>query len=326
MRFRSVGLRRWAAVVALILAMGGSVPAAAADAQPVAYALDAFVVAHADDWQLFMGDVLVEALRRRHPVLVIVTSAGDAARGTEFWQTREQGALASMRAALALAGAPSQGAGCVASQVPLASLNGRRRPAVLPARTVWTCHADDATTVFLRLPDGRPDGAGYSVHGYQSLLRLAATGRGPLAALDGSASYATRDELTETVAGILRAHQRLGVAVHLHTHDPDPMTNAIDHADHRETGRVALDAARLLHAAVTLYAGYSNVRRADNLTPEAAAWKAYCFVQYDRAMMARHGSWSAYAENAWAHALYLSRTYARPNVEHGLLRRAWPGQ
>jgi LmbE family N-acetylglucosaminyl deacetylase len=326
MRFRSVGPQRWRHVVALILALGGCVPAAAANAQPASYTLDAFVVAHADDWQLFMGDVLVEALRRQHPVLVIVASAGDAARGAEFWQTREQGALASMQAALALAGAPSPVAACVASPVPLAMLNGRRRPAMRPAHTVRTCRTGDATTVFLRLPDGRPDGAGYPVHGYQSLLRLATTGRGPLAALDGSASYATHEDLAETVAGIIRLQHRLSVAVHVHTHDPDPMTNVIDHADHRETGRVALDAARLLHAAATLYAGYSNVRREDNLTPEAAAWKAYCFVQYDRAMMARHGSWSAYAENAWAHALYLSRTYARPNVEHGLLRRAWPGR
>ncbi|MFO0092752.1 MAG: hypothetical protein ACK54K_00455 [Gemmatimonadaceae bacterium] len=326
MRFHSAGPRRWAHVVALMLAMSGSAPAAVADAQSASYALEAFVVAHADDWQLFMGDVLVEALRRRHPVLVIVTSAGDAARGTEFWQTREQGALASTLAALALAGASARVADCVVSRVPMAALHGHQQSPMPPARAVRTCRTGDAATVFLRLPDGRPDGAGYAVHGYQSLLRLAATGRGPLSALDGSASYASVGDLAETVAGIIRTQQRLGVAVHVHTHDPDPMTNVIDHADHRETGRVALDAARRLHAAVTLYAGYSNVRRADNLTPEAAAWKAYCFVQYDRAMMARHGSWSAYAENAWAHALYLSRTYARPNVEHGLLLRLWPGR
>lgn len=285
-------------------------------AQQARHTLEAFVVAHADDWQLFMGDVLVAALRNRQPVLVIVTSAGDAARGTEFWQTREAAALASLRAAQALAGDSLVPTVCERWPVPA--------PAGMRTRLVRACRSGESVTVFLRLPDGRPDGSGYARHDFASLLRLAGVPPDPLPALDSTTTYTTLADLERTLVALLRRQQGLGRAIHVHTHDPDLLVNPIDHADHRVTGRAALGAARLARARATLYAGYTNVRLTDNLSPEAAAWKAYCFVQYDRAMMEHHGTWSAYAENAWAHALYLSRTHSRPaDSEGGLLRRDW---
>jgi LmbE family N-acetylglucosaminyl deacetylase len=179
-------------------------------------------------------------------------------------------------------------------------------------------------TVFLRLPDGRPGGTGYAEHGFTSMKKLADGTIDRLDALDSSTSYHDIDDLGATVTGIIRNQQRLGLTMQIHTADPDVLTNPIDHSDHRVTGQLAIEAARALRVPVTVYSGYSNVRRADNLSPEAAAWKSYCFVAYDRAMMTTHGSWSAYAENAWAHAQYLSRTYARAYHDPGLLRHAVP--
>jgi LmbE family N-acetylglucosaminyl deacetylase len=293
-----------------------------------------FVVAHADDWQLFMGEVVVEALRRGDPVLAVLTNAGDAGRGNEFWRTREVAALASMRAAEALAGAPvttplcnsmyvpgqgwaSNRASAAASAVPNA-LNGAG------AHRVRGCRTPHMTTVFLRLPDGKPGGTGYAEHGFVSMKKLADSTIGRLDALDSSTSYRSIDDLGATVTGIIREHQRLGLTMQVHTADPDLLENPIDHSDHRITGQLAIEAARALRVPVMLYGGYSNLRRADNLAPEAAAWKSYCFVAYDRAMMTTHGSWSAYAENAWAHAQYLSRTYARAFHDPGFLRHGVP--
>lgn len=304
--------------------LGSLTATRAAHAQGPGHRLDVFVVAHADDWQLFMGDVLVDALRHGRPVVAIITSAGDAARGSEFWHTREAGALASMQAAQGLAGGPLSAPLCTSWRLPARPLRSPRRGTEPGVRTVRVCRGDGTSTAFLRLPDGRPDSSGFAVHGYRSLQKLAQTSLGPLAALDGTAAYTSVTDLAETVAALVRGHERPGMAVHVHSHDPEVLTNPLDHADHRVTGRIALEAARDLHASATLYAGYSNVRRADNLLPEAAAWKMYCFVQYDRAMMTRHGNWSAYAENAWGHAQYLFRTYARPAGSTGLLRHSWP--
>ena len=313
-------------VVALAVVFAGvSMRPVVADAQPLRPRLQVFVVAHADDWQLFMGDVVVEALRRGDPVLAVLTNAGDAARGNEFWRTREVAALASVRAAEALAGVPATTPLCNSMHVPGHEWPAARASLVAAAtHRVRGCRTPRMTTVFLRLPDGKPGGTGYAVHGFASMKKLADSTIGRLDALDSSASYRGIDDLGATVTGIIREHQRLGLTMHIHTSDPDVLANPIDHSDHRVTGQLAIEAARALRVPVTLYSGYSNVRRADNLTPEAAAWKSYCFVAYDRAMMTTHGSWSAYAENAWAHAQYLSRTYARAFHDPGFFRHAMP--
>jgi hypothetical protein len=77
-----------------------------------------------------------------------------------------------------------------------------------------------------------------------------------------------------------------------------------------------------MHVPVTLYSGYVNIRRADNLNATDAAHKAWLFVTYDRARMAVNIRFSAYCENPWAHVVYLSRTYARaaPLAESWLFR------
>lgn len=304
-----------------LLALGALAPRPAVHAQPARHHLQVFVVAHADDWQLFMGDVVVDALRRGDPVLAVLTDAGDAGRGEEFWRTREVAALASMRAAEELAGLRAETPLCTSLRI---AMHG-----VLPARAIFAhrvreCRTPQMTTVFLRLPDGKPDGSGYAAHRFATLRKLGDSTIRRLTALDSSASYSGMDDLGATVTGIVREHQRLGLTMHMHTSDPEVLTNPIDHADHRVTGRLGIMAARALRAPVTLYSGYSNVHRPDNLRPEAAAWKSYCFVAYDRAMMTSHGGWSAYAENAWAHAQYLSRTYARGFSDPGLLRHALP--
>jgi hypothetical protein len=77
-------------------------------------------------------------------------------------------------------------------------------------------------------------------------------------------------------------------------------------------GRIALALGQAMHVPVTLYSGYVNIRRPDNLDATDASRKAYLFVSYDRARMAVNTTFSAYCENPWAHVLYLSRTYARP--------------
>lgn len=276
-------------------------------------AVDAFVVAHADDWQLFMGDVMVRARLAGAPTLVVILSAGDAGRATAFWQARERGALASMAAARALAGQAPEGHRC----------EDWRLDAEHLVRRCWT---GDAATVFLRLPDGRPDGTGFPTHGAQSLLKLQHATIPQLESLDGQTRYRSLEDLIRTIERILSAAHRPGYALRVHTHDPDPMVNPLDHTDHRVAGAAAIAAAQALHAQTLLYSGYTNVRRADNLPAVEAAWKAFIFVQYDRALLDVAGTWSAYAENAWAHAAYLSRTYVRaaPGPTGGLLRFVIP--
>jgi LmbE family N-acetylglucosaminyl deacetylase len=240
--------------------------------------MSVFIVAHPDDWQLFMGDVAVRHLARDDRALFIVVSAGDAGRDATYWQARESGAVASMRAALALTEKP----------------------------------ANRAVTRFLRLPDGKPDGTGFSTTGFQSLQKLERHLVPQLVTIDGATRYADVTDIMRELRAIIRRETNLGLFVHIHTHDPDLPHNPGDHADHRSVGRLALALGEAMHVPVTLYSGYVNIRRPDNLNATDAARKAYLFVTYDRARMAVNVKFSAYCENPWAHVVYLSRTYARP--------------
>jgi LmbE family N-acetylglucosaminyl deacetylase len=298
--------------------------------------VELFVVAHPDDWQLFAGDVVVEALREGARVVAVVTSAGGDDRPAAFWRARERGALASAQAALALAGV-GEGAGEGAPPATCQARVVRGSGLVVASPTVCVQGVQGAqggqgaqrggrfVTVFLRLPDGRGDGSGFARTGHQSLTALEQGRLLRLDAVDGAGGYRSVGEVANAVVAVLRgegvpAPALQGVVgggmsrarVRVHTHDPERRFNPLDHADHRVTGRVALAVAQQLGAPAVVYAGYTNIRRADNLSAQRGAWKAWLFVAYDRVMLAANGRWSAYAENAWAHAAYLGRTYGRP--------------
>lgn len=324
---------RWAGILAVCGTLAACAPdrgvaSGGASRRPTGR-VQLVVVAHPDDWQLFLGDVVVEALGRGERVVAVVASAGGDDRPEAFWRAREAGAVASMGAALALARVSTPPGAVKCRPVVLAGA----RPGSGVAPTVCEAPGGRMATVFLRLPDGRGDGSGFERTGRASLTRLEAGSIAQLGAVDGSGGYRSVGGVAEAVVGVLAS---LGVAtalpidelatgawgdaeggvgvgrvVRVLTHDPEVRFNPLDHADHRVVGRVALAVAARVGAPATVYAGYSNVRRPDNLGAERGAWKSWLFVAYDRAMLAANGRWSAYAENAWAHASYLGRTYGR---------------
>lgn len=320
---RSTGWRaRWVGILAVSGALAACALSQGGPAEGSVGGVVLVMVAHPDDWQLFLGDVVVEALGRGDRVVAVVASAGGDDRPEAFWRAREAGALASMGAALALArvSTPSGLVKCRA-----VALAGPRHGSGT-APVVCDHPVGRMATVFLRLPDGRGDGSGFARTGGQSLLRLEQGKIRRIDPVDGGGAYGSTGMVADAVVGVLG---ELGVAsggiaefngaepmgrgrvVRVLTHDPEVRFNPLDHADHRVVGRVALAVAARVGAAATVYAGYSNVRRPDNLGAERGAWKSWLFVAYDRAMLAANGRWSAYAENAWAHASYLGRTYGR---------------
>src|SRR5438105_4373860 len=132
-------------------------------------ALCFYVCAHADDWQFFRGEQAYDDINTPNvKVVFIYTDAGDAGRIDGYWEAREQGALASVRRAVA-----------AISPEPLTTrmvtFNGH--PIVQ-----YTC--GNTVSYFLRLPDGFL-GKGYPIHNNQSMSQLRDLGM-PITAIDGS--------------------------------------------------------------------------------------------------------------------------------------------
>jgi hypothetical protein len=61
----------------------------------IAVQRDVFVVAHQDDWQLFMGDIVAKKIKAGDAATFIYLTAGDDGRDSLYWQTRERAALES---------------------------------------------------------------------------------------------------------------------------------------------------------------------------------------------------------------------------------------
>src|SRR4051794_16928917 len=61
-----------------------------------------YIVAHADDWQLFMNPHVFNDLTTPScKVIFIITTAGDAGISNEYWLAREEGLRSSIRFCLA---------------------------------------------------------------------------------------------------------------------------------------------------------------------------------------------------------------------------------
>lgn len=135
--------------------------------------------------------------------------------------------------------------------------------------------------MFLRLPDGNPDGSGSRFHNHESLVKLRAGQMKVMHAIDGSTSY--------TKSGLLATVTELVVSYHpdvIRAQDyasPD-YSVTVDHSDHTTTAIVAhaaSDAYQAPHAFIG-YLDYNVEQRPANVGGRDLAAKRAAFYAYDR--------------------------------------------
>ena len=265
--------------------------------------LSFFVVAHPDDWQLFMGDVAVDRVASKNPAVFVYLTTGGADRSQQYWRVREIASYASVATAEDLHDAAKG----LADSVPLSCAE-----VMVIGHRIHRCQYKESTSYHLRLPDGNADGSGFAPTRNQSLEKLKRGQIRDIEAVDGSAVYHDWSDLRDTVRQILvqeaAAHHQDGFEVH--THDPDPMQNPNDHSDHLAVGHLVLDAAHGLPAKVIQYSGDDIVNRPPNLTLRRSA-ETLVFVTCDRQRILANETWSAYSEFPKTYSAWPFRTYGR---------------
>ena len=214
-----------------------------------------YVVAHEDDWQLFMGlNAALDVPSPDSKTVFVHTTAGDAGLGTgtggtpvPYYIARENGALSAIRF-LANRGVVGTGPNGVVSTV---RINGKSLTRVAYKNTV---------AYFLRLPDGNVDtGRGYPSTGNQSLLLLDLGAIPNISAIDGSAIYFGWADLVGTLRGIILFEAHSSPVVWINVPDTNPIINPGDHPDHIYTGMAMLDAiAPLPCVNAALFTGYAS--------------------------------------------------------------------
>jgi LmbE family N-acetylglucosaminyl deacetylase len=255
-----------------------------------------FVVAHEDDWQLFMGDIAARDIRAGDSVSFIYLTAGDDGRDSLYWRTRERAALRSTRVAIGRDASDSTAISCSMTTV----LN----------HAIQQCVVANTKSYFLRLPDGKRNGMGFASHDYQSLRKLRGK-RIPVAnAIDGSAAYNGWGDLTTTISNLIGPSSSDRDVV-VHANDPSIAANPHDHFDHRMTGLLVEDLRRTQRWNTQYYVGYALATRAANRSTDEAREKTAIFLAYDKEMRRVNPKWSAYEEHPEFYSECMLRTYAR---------------
>jgi LmbE family N-acetylglucosaminyl deacetylase len=262
------------------------------------------IVAHEDDDLLFLSPDLLHDIQAGRTVRTVFITAGDAAdqiaggadQQRKYWMAREEG----NRAAYALmAGVPNSW------KQSTVAVNGHQLAMFTLAGK------PNITEIFLRLPDGNPDGSGATVHHHQSLLKLRANQIPAIDTVDGSSSY-TKASLLATVTALIEDFAP--DVIRTQDYAAGDFQPIGDHADHT-------CAAYLAHAASDAYSqphqfiGYldyqisdypSNVTGADYAAKQAAF---YLYDSYDSLLMCYTPQLRAKNHQCDAYVLWLSRQY-----------------
>ena len=257
--------------------------------------IDVVIVAHADDWQVFMGDAIVEKIRSgRRPVFIYLT-AGDHGREAVYWRQREKAAMRSTRAALRIG-----------------QLDASCDSTLVSGHPITHCRLGTSDSYFLRLPDGNRNGAGFARNDFASLRKLRADRERSITAVDSSTVYTSWQDLTETVSTLVRmVSDSAPSGLMLHTSDPSIRINPHDHYDHRISGKLTETLINAQGWQGRYYVGYALATRAPNRTAVQRQEKTEVFTAYDNEMTAMDPKWSAYGEHPRFYADCMLRTYSR---------------
>lgn len=272
-------------------------------------ALDVFVVAHPDDWQLFMNPAAFHAMDEPAGKAVFVhVSAGDAGRGvtgepTPYYLAREEGALRAIRF---MANAANATAALGADTRPVAV----ERAGHQVARHTYA----NAVAYFLRVHDGNiVNGNDYQQHPL-ALERLRTGASTETRAIDGSARYVGWNDFVAALEAVVRSELAPGTALNLHIAELDEKRNPGDHPDHRAVAFAMEEVAvRMPCARVIRYEEYATRDRKVNVTGldyliDVGTWAATA-----------SGLSDLHAGSTWesGHNVWLGRDYHRTQEARG---------
>ena len=297
---------KYGAVAALLLISGCT---SLSHETPPTPALSVFVVAHPDDWQLFMNPDAFHAMNEPHEKAVFVhVSAGDAGRvmggePTPYYLAREEGALRAIRF---MANAANATAALGGDSKP----EGVERAGHKVARHTYA----NAVAYFLRIHDGNIVNGNDSQEHPLSLQRLRSGASAETKAIDDSARYAGWSDFVATLEAVITSELAPGAALNLHIAELDERRNPGDHHDHRAVAFAMEEvAARLPCARVSRHLEYATRDRRLNVTG----------VNY----MIDVGTWAAtasglsdsHAGSTWepGHNSWLGRDYHRVQKPRG---------
>lgn len=222
--------------------------------------------AHYDDDLIFGHSRVSDALEEGWCVTVAYLSAGDAGRGVEYSQGREQGIRDAYDALRGYSGEWSENTDVLNTGVTVEEW----RP------------ADDPRLLLLsfRLVDGNIDGSGFASMGYESLAKLAAGDIPTVRDVDGPEQLTT-DDITHSLVEILTDSAPDQILTGMPAEAVDLADG--DHSDHKTTASFARAAWRSMDvdpSTVTMAIGYQTQNYPVNVEGDVLERKVRAFSAY----------------------------------------------
>ena len=257
-----------------------------------------FIIAHPDDWQLFMGEYAFDVIHSAPTKVVIIsTDAGDGGKDTAYWQTREKAGIGSVRSVLGFSltdGDPSEVQDTVV-------VNGAK----IAHRSLR-----NVSMYFFRLPDGDDTGEGTAFGKYQSMLKLYDGQIDSITSLDGTNTY-TKDSLGKAITAIVqKEYPSPKNSVALYILDPGS-ERKYSHSDHLVTQFYARDSFSGLQSSnckTRAFRDYAISKKTQNLFDDELSKKVRLFEAYDYIMITGVGTCNFCLKS---HLDWLFRSYMR---------------
>ena len=233
-----------------------------------------YIVAHADDWQLFMQpNAYNDIVAFNTKVVFIITTAGDAGFEKTYWAAREQGLKSSIRF-------------CMAPVTKIVESTGMKN---FDGHIVEYWSANNVTCYFLRLPDGNLDGTGFPLYNHQSLLSFREERIKTIAAVDYSTTYRSWSDVIMVLQTIITSEVEELSKVVINYLNPNSSLNPDDHIDHIMTGKAVQNIESISSFHQSLFVGYSVDDKEKTMQLIDLFWKAGMFAAYEKAVYDNSG-------------------------------------
>ena len=228
-----------------------------------------YMVAHMDDWQLFMNPSAYRDMSSTiQKVVFMYITANDSGANENYWRANEEAARSSVRFGLP----GSLGLGETSGVV------------LLNNHMVHRWSLGNAACYFLRLPDGNVDGSGFASGGYQSLQMLRRGMIPSITALDRSCVYSGWPDLIDLLQRIVERESEGIASIALHFPEANPVLNPGDHSDHYSAGLAVEAMPKYFRCHRYAYLGYALSESPPDLTGDDLFWKYALFIAYDRTL------------------------------------------
>jgi len=228
-----------------------------------------FIVAHMDDWQLFMNPYVTWSLwNETNKVIIIYTTSNDAGGGEDYWRAKEEASISSVRFGISH----------------LRDVYGAREIVQINNHALHRWFGGNAICYFLRLPDGHLSGSGFASQSYQSLQKLYQKSIHSIRAVDQSTTYNGWLDFVYTLQGIIDYEVEELTDIIINYPETENIINPGDNSDHRATGLAVQAMPKYPNYRRYSYIGYHLRSYPADLLGEDLFWKIGQFAVYDKTL------------------------------------------